>query len=101
MVDVLGIMDYRTRATGPGGLIQSVIQTLRRADGLKQARVFVGVETEEVGNGVPASITFAGKSIGHLNAELATAERAFIGFRSFAGIAIHQYRSFQKMAGDP
>jgi len=101
MVDAVGIMDYRTQATGPEGLIQSVLGTLRRADQLKKARVFVGVETEDVGTGVPASITFAGKSMGHLNAELATAERAFIGYRSFAGIAIHQYRSFQKMAGDP
>jgi hypothetical protein len=101
MVDVVGIMDYRTVAQGSGGLIQSVIETLKRADRVKKARVFVGVETGQVGNGVPAAITFAGKSMRYLNEELTTAEHSFIGFHSYAGMAVHRYRSFQKMAGDP
>jgi hypothetical protein len=100
MVDAIGIMDYRTVAQGPGGLIESVIGTLRRADHLNKARVFVGVETEQVGAGVPPAVTFAGKSMGHLNADIAAAEHTFTGFRSYAGMAVHRYRSFQKLAGD-
>jgi hypothetical protein len=101
MVDVIGIMDYRTEAQGPGELIQSVVGTLRAADRLDKARVFVGVETEQVGYGVPPAVTFAGKSMGFLSAELAEAEHAFTGFRSYAGLAVHRYRSFQTLAGDP
>lgn len=45
IVDNLGIMDYRTTAAGPDGIVAHATDTLREADKLGQARVHVGVET--------------------------------------------------------
>ena len=44
-VDNLGIMDYRTSAAGPDGIIEHAIDTIEQADSLARTSVFVGVET--------------------------------------------------------
>lgn len=45
LLDTVGIMDYRTRADGPDGLVAHVTDLLRYADGKGKARVYVGIET--------------------------------------------------------
>ena len=206
-IDNLGIMDYRTIAAGPDGIIEHAMDTIEQADNLARTRVFVGVETSvhtgkflfltgvpraalrdaivshsaaaallderharviddgdilHIGIGkaadaadvlgeiagalslapapaqgeVPASIqaafrreggwshlkpriirrgetsfagmvatertppkvTFADKSFNDLRTQLAAAEMALAGHRSFAGMAIHHYASFRHMA---
>ena len=44
-VDNVGIMDYRTTATGPDGIIANATGTLQEAERLARPRVHVGVET--------------------------------------------------------
>lgn len=44
-IDNLGIMDYRTVAAGPDGIIEHAIDAIEQADSLARTRVFVGVET--------------------------------------------------------
>ena len=45
MVDNLGIMDYRTMASGPDGIVAHATPILERAERAGEARVYVGVET--------------------------------------------------------
>lgn len=45
----------------------------------------------------PAKITFAGRPLAELTRELAAAERAFSGYRSYHGIAIHDYVGYRAL----
>ena len=45
MVDNIGIMDYRTVADGPDGIIAHAAETLKAAERASTVRVYVGVET--------------------------------------------------------
>ena len=45
LVDNLGIMDYRTMASGPDGIVAHATPILERAERVGKARVYVGVET--------------------------------------------------------
>jgi hypothetical protein len=206
MVDNIGLMDYRNTAAGPDGMIANARDTLRAAERIARARVFVGVETSvesgdywflagvpraplraaiaarspvavlldehrarivddgtairvgikaSAGTGgrlvevarafgltagndaaaaagadamrqqgewrdveprpitapdrstfagiaatyvTPAKITFAGRSSNDMERELADAERDFTAYRAYAGIAIHDYASYRKIA---
>jgi hypothetical protein len=106
IADNVGIMDYRNVASGPDGIIEHAIHTLERADQVSpKTRVFVGVETDvdRGADGVVATerrskITFAGRSVRDMNAELAASETALATRHSYAGIAIHHYVSFRRLA---
>ena len=45
----------------------------------------------------PATVTFAGKPLSEMTRELEQAETAFAGYRSYAGIAIHDYAAFRRL----
>jgi hypothetical protein len=46
----------------------------------------------------PPKVTFAGRPLSEMTRELERAETAFAGYRSYAGIAIHDYRAFRQLA---
>jgi hypothetical protein len=208
IVDNVGIMDYRTSAAGPDGIIAHARETLRAAERASTARVYVGVETSvehgdywfvagipraairaamaagdpvaalldqqrarvvddgamvhvgikasaDAGDALarvarafhlkspdgaaaaaarsamaamrrdgewldvqprtistvdgsltviaatyatPPRVTFAGRSLTQMEAELSSAESEFMAYRAYAGIAIHDYASFRKIA---
>ena len=206
IVDNLGIMDYRTTAAGPDGIVAHATDTLREAEKLGRSRVHIGVETsverrdylfllgvpreaidaaivsrtpsaallgryrarlvddgtlvhvgvelaggEEALTGIarafgvttsanpvaaaaaaqaafrnegewfdirprtiragaatfaaasatlmtPPKVTFAGRSLSEMNRALEQAETAFGDYRSYAGIAIHDYLAFRRLA---
>lgn len=206
IVDNVGIMDYRTTAAGPDGIVAHAADTLREAEKLGRVRVHVGIETsvargdylfllnvpreaidaalvsrtpsaalldrhrarlvdagavvhvgvksaggEEALAGIarafdvtarvnpdqdtaaaqaafrnesewidvrprtiragsetfaaalvtlttPAKVTFAGRPLSDVNRELEQAEAAFAGYRSYAGMAIHDYQAFRHLA---
>ena len=47
----------------------------------------------------PPKLTFAGKSLSEMNRQLAEAETTFSAYRYYAGIAIHDYAAFSRLAG--
>ena len=100
MVDNVAVMTYRTEAAGPDGIITHGLATIERANSRK-ARVVIGVETEKVSEGVPARVTFAGKSLNEMEAQLNAAEGVFIGQPAYRGIAIHRYTTFRQMSDQP
>jgi hypothetical protein len=100
-VDNIGIMAYRHVAGGPDGIVTLALDTIRRAEKAgSKVRAFVGLETERVGEGVPAKITFAGKTGRELQAEVRAAEAALSPYSSFAGLAIHHYGAFRRIVKD-
>ena len=101
-VDNIGIMAYRNVAAGPDGIVTHALDTIRRAEKAgSRVRAFVGLETEKVGEGVPAKVTFAGKSGRELQAEVRAAEASLSQYSSFAGLAIHRYGSFRRLVKAP
>ncbi len=97
IVDIVGVMAYRNVAAGPDGIVTRALETLDLADNADGARTFVGVETEKVSEGVPAKVTFAGKSLEQLDAEVRSVDDVFVGRPAYAGIAIHRYVSLRQM----
>ena len=91
-------MAYRNVAAGPDGIIAHALATVERANRIARARTFVGVETDKVSAGVPAKVTFAGKSMLELNAQVEATEAALAGHPSYAGIAFHRYVTFRDLA---
>lgn len=100
-VDNIGIMAYRNVAAGPDGIITLALDTVQRAERTRRVRAFVGIETEKVGEGVPARITFAGKTMRDMREEIRAAEAALARYASFVGIAIHRYGSFRYLPKEP
>jgi len=45
----------------------------------------------------PATVTFAGRSLAEMNAQLAQSEAAFTAYRRYSGIAIHDYAAFRTL----
>jgi hypothetical protein len=100
-VDNIGIMAYRNVAAGPDGIIKLALDTIQRVERTRNVRAFVGIETEKVREGVPATITFAGKTLLDMREEIRVAEAALARYSSFLGIAIHRYGSLRVMAQAP
>ena len=100
-VDNIGIMAYRNVAAGPDGIITLALDTIQRVERTRNVRVFVGIETEKVREGVPATITFAGKTLRDMRKEISAAEATFARYSSFLGIAIHRYGSLREMPNEP
>ena len=95
VVDNVGIMVYRNTAGGSDGIITHALDTIRRAERAgRKVQAFVGVETERIGDG-PAKVTFAGKSVREFQTEIRATEAALRNYSSFAGMAIHRYRTFR------
>ena len=95
LVDNVGIMDYRNVAGGDDGIIAHARDLLAYANGTR-ATVFVGVETSPVAPGALPKLTFDGRSNAEMERELALAQAAFTGHRSYAGFAIHHYLPYRE-----
>jgi hypothetical protein len=100
-VDNIGIMAYRNVAAGPDGIITLALDTVQRAERTRKVRAFVGIETEKVGDGVPAKVTFAGKTLRDMREEIRAAEAALARYASFVGIALHRYGSLRYLPKSP
>jgi hypothetical protein len=46
----------------------------------------------------PSRITFAGRSLSQMQSELSIAERELMAYRAYAGIAVHDYEGFRRIA---
>ena len=88
-------MDYRNRAEGSDGLIAHAEGLLSYAES-SRATVFVGIET--VAAQLP-KLTFFSHTREDMGHQLEIAERAFRRFRSYTGVAIHDYTGYQVLAG--
>jgi len=109
LMDVLGslpsshlaLMAYRDQAGGADGSIAHSEQELSYAD--KQdpsVRIFVGQETADV-PGEPSKTTFWQEGEEALNQAVAEIETTLGSHKTFAGIAIHHYDSYRKLAPRP
>ncbi|NCO38856.1 MAG: hypothetical protein AUJ96_29010 [Armatimonadetes bacterium CG2_30_66_41] len=95
----LAAMAYRTHALGPNSstaISQREIDTAERCRG--NVRVWVGLESTKT---EPASITFYGGTWAALANAAAQVDRFFAGRKSYAGVALHHYRSLVRLQGAP
>jgi hypothetical protein len=98
MVDNIGIMAYRNRATGPNSTFELSLDELKTADREQAATVFIGFETiRPDGSGIPKIITFGHLSSEALNAAIDEVVAAAYAYDSFQGIALHHYKSLKKL----
>jgi hypothetical protein len=98
MVDNIGIMAYRNRATGPNSIFSLSQGELELADCAGDTGVFIGVETKlPDGGGIPQSITFGHLTRAALDAAIEEVEAAASAHPSFRGMAIHHYTSFREL----
>jgi hypothetical protein len=95
LADQVGIMDYRNHAEGSDGLIAHAEPLLSYAEA-SGATVFVGIETAAAQ--LP-KLTFFSQTREHMAHQLEIAERAFRRFRSYTGVAIHDYTGYRMLAG--
>ncbi|MBI4313409.1 MAG: hypothetical protein HY594_01190 [Candidatus Omnitrophica bacterium] len=96
LADILTVMAYRNYADGADGTIaisRNEIDTAEQAG----KSVFVGQETQP--DLFPAYITFGGTSKDYFLGEIAKVVRAFQSKKSFGGIAVHHYETYEKLAG--
>jgi len=90
IVDNVGVMAYSNAAGGDNGLIAHVRSLVKYGNGTR-ASVFVGVETSSADRLESPRLTFDGTSNDQMERELAAAQAAFSGDKSYAGFAIHHY----------
>lgn len=97
LFDSVALMDYRTTALGPDGLIANAASELEYAR-RKGKRVVIGVEVTPNDN--EPGTSFSNVREAAMERELALVEQAFAGNPAFAGFAIHHYRSYRDWLGD-
>lgn len=95
LFDYVALMNYRTTAHGPDGLIANARSELEYARRVGR-RVVIGVEVSP--NEAEPGTSFAGHGEHTMEQELALVEQAFAGNPAFAGFAIHHYRSYRDWA---
>ncbi|RXZ82073.1 copper amine oxidase N-terminal domain-containing protein [Paenibacillaceae bacterium] len=94
--DGLVIMNYRNHALGKNGIIDNAKAMLREAT-LLNKQVIVAVETAK--NTESDRTSFYSKSVDFMEQELQTAHQHFSPYASYAGMAIHDYKSWSMMVG--
>jgi Copper amine oxidase N-terminal domain. len=95
--DRLVIMDYRNHALGKNGIVDNAHAVLREASALnKQATV--AVETAKSSEG--DRVSFYSKSADFMEQELRTAHQELSRYAGYAGMAIHDYKSWVSMVGN-
>lgn len=92
VMDYLAVMAYRNKAER---IIKSSEYFIDLASGMNK-KIWIGVETGAPGD-EPASISFHGKSLKEMEEELGKVTEQFHDKKSFAGIAIHSYKSYSEM----
>lgn len=94
--DSLVIMDYRNHALGKNGIVENAHATLREASILNK-QVIVAVETAKSSEG--DRVSFYSKSVEFMEQELQTAHQELSRYAGYAGMAIHDYKSWAAMVG--
>ncbi|MFC4596809.1 copper amine oxidase N-terminal domain-containing protein [Cohnella hongkongensis] len=94
--DGLVIMDYRNRALGSNGIVENARAMLREAAALGKPLI-VAIETAESSEGDHTS--FYSKSAEYMEQELQAAHQAFSRYAGYAGMAVHDYRSWAALVG--
>lgn len=93
-VDAVVIMDYRNTALGNDGIVANAKTIIREASTL-QKKVIVAVETSPSSEG-PLT-TFYSLGTGAMKAELQIALENLSHYPSFAGFAVHDYKSWTEL----
>jgi len=94
--DCLVIMDYRNHALGKNGIVDNAHAMLREASALNKQAI-VAVETAKSSEG--DRVSFYSKSVDFMEQELQTAHQELSQYTSYAGMAIHDYKSWTAMVG--
>ncbi|GIO99772.1 hypothetical protein J14TS5_48580 [Paenibacillus lautus] len=92
--DCLVIMNYRNHALGSNGIVENAQAILREASTLKK-KVVVAVETLESKEG--PRVSFYSMSSEVMEKELQSAHNQLAHYASYAGFAIHDFKSWKKM----
>lgn len=94
--DCLVIMDYRNHALGKNGIVDNAGAMLREASTLKK-KVVVAVETARSTESDRTS--FYAMSADKMEQELQIAHQQLSRYASYAGFAIHDYKSWVSLSG--
>lgn len=92
--DCLVIMDYRNFALGKNGIVENANAMMREASTLNK-EVIVAVETAK--NVESDRTSFYSKRIEAMEKELQAAHQKLTRFSSYAGFAIHDFKSWEAM----
>ncbi|MEK6991723.1 copper amine oxidase N-terminal domain-containing protein [Paenibacillus sp. FSL K6-1566] len=92
--DSLVIMNYRNHALGSNGIVDNAQAILREASTLKK-KVVVAVETLESTEG--PRVSFHSMSSEVMERELQSAHNQLAHYASYAGFAIHDFKSWKDM----
>lgn len=95
-IDTITIMDYRNFAEGPNGSIALAKLEIEYADGIGK-NVYIGQETKP--DVYPEYTTFGNMDEETMEEEIKKVVDTYINHPGFAGIAIHHYESYKKLAG--
>lgn len=97
LVDNIGVMSYRVRATGRGS-VMDISEGLLEIASESGTRVFLGLNANPVNPpGIPAHTTFADQSIDEMEAVIQDLFQAAKAYPSFSGVAIHHYHVFREL----
>lgn len=92
--DCLVIMNYRNHAIGSNGIVENAQAMLREASTLKK-KVVVAVETVKSTEG--PRVSFYSMSNEVMEKELQSAHNQLARYASYAGFAVHDFKSWQDM----
>lgn len=92
--DCLVIMNYRNYALGNNGIVENAQAMLREASTMKK-QVVVAVETAKNTEG--PQVSFYSMSSEVMGKELQSAHNQLTRYASYAGFAIHEFKSWQDM----
>lgn len=94
--DCLVIMDYRNFALGMNGIVDNALPILSEATALNK-QIIVAVETARSTEGDHVSFYSLSEDI--MKQELQTAHDELSRYASYAGMAIHDYKSWTSRVG--
>jgi Copper amine oxidase N-terminal domain len=92
--DCLVIMNYRNHALGKNGIVENAQVMLREASTLKK-KIVIAVETVKSSEGPRTS--FYSMSSETMEKELQAAHNQLTRYMSYAGFAVHDFKSWQAM----
>ncbi len=95
LTDYICIMAYRNYVDGHDGIINISQNEVRYASRAGK-RVYIGLETGS-GESIPQKTTFANKGKSKLISAIKEVEKIFADEKSFAGMAIHHYKSWREL----
>ncbi|KAF9116212.1 hypothetical protein BGX30_006014, partial [Mortierella sp. GBA39] len=92
--DSLVIMNYRNHALGGNGIVENAQAMLREASTLNK-KIVIAVETVKSNEG--PRVSFYSMSSDMMDKELQSAHNQLAHYASYAGFAIHDFKSWQDM----